>query len=241
MFWVWLVVIQLFIFTMLVLFLRILLTRNVTSATAHLHELNQDYNEKVEAANKKKAEVDRYYDEMLLKAKADAEKQKVSILREAQATQEAVIKDARRQGEDIIGQANKAQELAMAEIDRRVEERAQERAGELVLDVLTEEMNQHLHEMWVKELFKTGLADVEKLHVPEDAVEIKVQTPFPLTTEQKQVLSKKLHGVTGKELPVVEEEAPQLVAGIRILMGSLLIDGSLRLRVQEVAKHAKPV
>ena len=84
MFWVWLVVIQLVVFTLLVLFLRMLLTRNISTATTHLHELNQDYNQKVEDANKRKAEVDRYYDEMLLKAKADAEKNKVQILREAQ-------------------------------------------------------------------------------------------------------------------------------------------------------------
>lgn len=241
MFWVWLVVIQLFIFTMLVLFLRILLTRNVTSATTHLHELNQDYNEKVEAANKKKAEVDRYYDEMLLKARADAEKQKVQILREAQTTQEAVVKEARRQGEDIIAQANKAQELALAEIERRVEEKAMERAGELLLSVLTEEMNRHLHELWVEALFKTGLDDVEKLHIPEDATEIKVETPFPLSDEQKTMLSTKLTHATGKTLPFVEESVPGLVAGIRIALGSLLIDGSLRLKLHEAAKDAKPV
>ena len=73
MFWLWLVLIQLFVFTLLVVFLKMILTQNVTSATDHLHELNQDYNVKVEEANKRKAEVDRYYDEMLLKAKSDAE------------------------------------------------------------------------------------------------------------------------------------------------------------------------
>ncbi len=241
MFWLWLVVIQLFIFTMLVLFLRVLLTRNVTSATAHLHELNQDYNEKVDAANKKKAEIDRYYDEMLLKAKSDAEKQKVTILREAQATQEAVIKDARRQGEEIIGQANKAQELALAEIDSRVMEMSRAKAGELLNEVLTQEMSRHLHDLWVKELLSSGFDDIDKLNLPDDVKEVVVETPFELTVEQKQFLNKKVKALFGKELPLVEEIKPALAAGMRIVLGSVLVDGSLEFKIREVSRHAKPV
>ena len=238
MFWLWLVVIQLFIFTMLVVFLRVLLTRNITSATAHLHELNQDYNEKVEAANKKKAEVDRYYDEMLLKSKTDAEKQRVQILHEAQGMQETILNDARRQGEEIIQNAHKAQELAMQEIETRVGALAQVRASELMGQVLTVEMSRHLHELWVKELLKTGLDDVDKLHVPEDAKEIKVQSAFPLTAEQKATLHKKFQSILGKNVPLSEEPNPELVAGLRIKLGSVLIDGSLQFKIKEIARDA---
>lgn len=241
MFWLWLVFIQLFIFTMLVLFLRLLLTRNVTSATAHLHELNQDYNEKVEAANKKKAEVDKYYDEVVLRAKTDAEKQKITILREALGTQEAVLKDARRQGEDIISNANKAAELAMREVDDRVEERANGRAAELIAQVLTNEMSEHLHALWVKELLKTGLDDVEKLHLPEDVAKILVHTAFPLNAEQKNVIQKRFHAILGKNVPVEEELKPELVAGLKITLGSLQIDGSLLFKIKEVARNVHRV
>ncbi len=239
MFWLWLVVIQLFIFTMLVLFLRVLLTRNITTATAHLHELNQDYNEKVDAANKKKAEVDRYYNEMLIKAKADSEKQKVQILREAQSTQEAVIKDARRQGEEIIQQAQKALEQALQEIELRVQEESQLRASELVHEVLTAGMSEHLHKLWVQELLKTGLEDVDRLHVSEDMKEITVQSAFPLESEQKSVLQKKFDAVFGKKFPLVEEINPDLVAGLRIRLGSMLIDGSLLFKIKEIARDVK--
>jgi F0F1-type ATP synthase delta subunit len=239
MFWLWLVLIQLFIFTMLVLFLRVLLTRNITTATAHLHELNQDYNEKVEAANKKKADVDRYYDELLLKAKADAEKQKVQILREAQEAQESILKDARRQGEDIISQAHKSQEAALAEIDARVEEMARVKATELMNEVLTLEMSEHLHNLWVKDLLKTGLEDIDKLHVPEDVKEVRVLSAFPLTADQKTALTKKFQAAVGKNVPLTEEPSPELVAGLRIKLGSVLIDGSLQFKIKEIARDAK--
>jgi hypothetical protein len=239
MFWVWLVVIQLFIFTMLVLFLRVLLTRNVTSATAHLHELNQDYNEKLEEANKKKVEVDRYYDELLLKAKVDVEKQRLSILTEAHNTEEAVIKDARRQGEEIIANANRAAEVAASEVTARVEERASGRAVELMAQVLTNQINEHLHALWVKELLKTGFDDVEKLHLPEGVEKILVQTAFPLTPEQKNLIQKRFHAILGKDVPVEEEIKPDLIAGLRVTLGSLEIDGSLQFKIKEVARNAR--
>jgi len=241
MFWLWLVLIQIFIFTMLILFLRVTLNRNISSATTHLHELNEDYNEKVESANKKKAEVDNYYNEMLLKAKADAEKQKVSILREAQETQEAVLKDARRQGEDIIANAHKAKEQALEEVGARVEELARLRASELVHDLLTAEMSESLHQQWVKELIKTGLEDLGKLNLPEGVKEIVVQSAFPLSSDQKSSMQKKFVAIFKKDVPLVEELSPDLIAGLRIRLGSVLIDGSLQFKIKETTRDASRV
>ncbi len=239
MFWVWLVIIQLFIFTMLVLFLRLLLTRNVTSATTHLHELNRDYNEKVESAIKKKAEVDRYYDELLLKAKTDSEKQKVAILREAQNAQEGIIKDARRRGEEIIANANRAAELASSEVENRIEEKAGVRAMELVAEVLTKVMSENLHKLWVKDLLKTGLDNLEKLHLPEDTGKILVHTAFPLTDEHRSTIQERFHVILGKNVPVEEELRTELIAGLKIILGSLQIDGSLESKIKEVSRDAK--
>ena len=241
MFWLWLVLIQIFIFTMLILFLRVTLTRNISTATAHLHELNEDYNEKVESANKKKTEIDNYYNEMLLKAKADAEKQKVGILREAQETQEAVLKDARRQGEDIIANAHKAKELALEEVGQRVEDLARVRAAGLIRELLTDEMSESLHQLWVKELLKTGLDDLDKLNLPEDVKEFVVQSAFPLTSEQKNTMQKKISHALGRDIPAVEELSPDLIAGLRIRLGSVLVDGSLHFKIKETARDANHV
>ena len=241
MFWLWLVLIQLIIFTLLVVFLKVILTRNVSNATAHLHELNQDYNQKVEDANKRKEEVDSYYDELLLKAKADAEKSKVQILREAQTTQETVVKAARQQSEDIIAQAHRAQEMMVAEIESLVEARAVDRACEVVGTVLSNEMSEPMHAQWVKELLTTGLKDVDRLHVPEDLKEIQVVSAFPLTHEQRSQLEKKLHEALRKDVKLVEKIAPEMIAGMQVQLGSLVIDGSLRHRIKEASQDVKRI
>ena len=239
MIWLWLVLIELVTFSVLLLVMKMILSRNVTSATAQLHELNQDYNLKVEEANKRKQEVDNYYNEMLLKAKADAEKAKVQILRDAQATQETVLKQARQQSEEIIGQAQKAQEMALAEIDGRVEERAMDRACELVGVVLSNEMSESLHKLWVKELLKTGLEDADRLHVPEELKEVQVISAFPLSDEQRSMIEKKLKELLRHEFKLSEKIQPEMIAGLQLQLGSLLIDGSLRAKVKEASRDVK--
>lgn len=239
MFWLWLVVIQLVVFSLLILFLKMILTRNISAATAHLHELNQDYNQRVEEANKRKQEVDRYYDEMLLKVKADAEKMKVKILREAQDLQEGLLKEARQQSEEIIGQANRAHETALNEIEMRIEARAAQRACELANEVLTSEMGEMLHKQWVKELLSTGLEDLDRLHIPEKIQEVSVVTAFALTEEQKNLMRKKLNETLGHEVRLSEEIRPELIVGLKIALGSLIIDGSLSYKIKEASRSVE--
>ena len=241
MFWLWLVLLQLAVFTLLVVFLKVVLTRNISTATAHLHELNQDYNQKVEDANKHKQEVDHYYDEMLLKAKADAEKTKVQVLLETQATQETVLKQARQQSEEIIGQANRAQEMILSEIEARIEARAAERACELAGIVLTNEMSQAFHKQWVKELLSTGLKDLDRLHIPAEIQEVPVATAFTLSDEQKILIHEKLKATLGHELRLCETVHPEMIAGLQITLGSLVIDGSMRHKIKEASRDGHRV
>ena len=69
-----LVIMQLVLFGVLIAFLRVILTRNIAKATSHINELNEDYNQKLEDAQKRAQEADKYYDEVLRKAKTEAEK-----------------------------------------------------------------------------------------------------------------------------------------------------------------------
>jgi F0F1-type ATP synthase delta subunit len=241
MFWVWLVLIQLVVFTALIFFLKMLLTRNISSATSQLHEMNSDYNQKVEDANRKKADVDKYYDEMLRKAKTDAEKTKVQILKEVQEAKDSLILEARRQSEEIISQAHKAQETAMGELDKQINNRAVDKACELLGLVLNSNTAILLHALWVKELLKVGLDEIERLNLPEDMTEIRVQTAFAMDAADKATIEKAVHKIIHREVPVVEEVHPELIAGLKITLGSLVIDGSLKYKIKEVSKDVKSI
>ena len=238
MLFLWLVVLQLVIFAVLVLFLRVILSRNVTSATAHLQELNEDYDHKLEDARKRQAEADKYFDETVLKSKIEAEKAKMQILKEARENQEGILVQTRKQSEDILAQAEKAKESLLKEIDARIEQQALMRASELVQAALPSEITHQMHDRWMEDLFKHGLAELERLNLSAEVKEARVVSAFAMSTEQKNSLSRKFKESLKREIRLNTEVDPTLIAGVRITLGSVLIDGSLRFKIREVARHA---
>ncbi|HTL70819.1 MAG TPA: F0F1 ATP synthase subunit delta [Candidatus Eisenbacteria bacterium] len=220
------------------MFLRGVIKQNITKATEHLHALNEDYTQKLEDARKHQMEAEKYYDEMVLKSKIDVEKNKVQILKEAHDTQESIVSQARKQSVDILAQAERARDAMMQEMERQVEERALERACELVEEVLPREMGEKVHADWVAELLKRGLDELGRLNLPEDLKAAELVTAFPLTPEQKKSLEKGIRDRIGKNLPVTERSDAALIAGVKIVLGSVIIDGSLRSKIQEAVRHA---
>jgi F0F1-type ATP synthase membrane subunit b/b' len=239
MLFLWLLLIQLVIFGGLLLFLRTILSRNISKATAHLDELNLDYTSKLEEAKKKLEDADKYYDEALLKAKIDAEKTRIQIMNEAHGVQETIVADSRKQSEDIIAQAQRARDLVLEEVDKNIEERAVQRACELVQSILPGEIHKDMHEHWVNEMFKHGLDALDRLNLPEDLSEAVVVTADPLTHDQKEHLIKKIRQKIGREIRLSESVDPILIVGFKVTLGTVVIDGSMRLKIVEAMKNAR--
>ena len=238
MLFLWLVLLQVALFAVLALFLRFLMARNVRQATSHLHELNQDYTQKLDEARKKREEADKYYDEMTLKAKLDAEKAKVQILKEAQGSQEFILKQSRSQSEDILKQAQNAKDAMLKEVDEEVEKRALLRASELLEKLIPQGIREKVHIAWVEEFSKHGLGGLEKLHLPENLMKAEIITAYPLEASHKSVIEKRIKEKIGRVVSFEEKVDPKLLAGFKVVLGSIVIEGSLNSRVKEEIRHA---
>lgn len=238
MLFLWLVLLQLVIFAALVFFLRVILTKNITSATTHLHSLNADYTQKIEDARKRQVEAEKYYDDTILKSKTDAEKTKVQILKEAHDAQEAAINESRRQSKEIIDQATKARELMVSEFDARVQAKALELAAGLVQEMLPGQISRKMHAFWVEDLLATGLDDLGRLHVADALSIAEVISAYELEPAQKKVLLATLAQKMGRKFDIVEKTDPALIAGFKVVLGTVVIDGTLRYKIKESTRHA---
>ena len=234
-----LILVQIIIFAVLVLFLRLMITRNVSHATDHLNELNQDYTQKLDEAKAHQQEADKYYDETLLKAKVDTEKLKAQILREAHDTAEAQVNDSRKQSAEIIEQANKTREMLLKEIEQKIDAGSLLKACELVESILPHEISQDMHNRWVAELSKNGLSALKRLNLPEGVSEAQIISAYPLSAEQRSLFEKKFREELGRAFKLSESVDPALIAGVRIRLGSVAIDGSLNFKITEAVRLAR--
>lgn len=68
-------------------------------------------------------------------------------------------------------------------------------------------------------------------------VEARVETARALNDDVRTSIQAKLEEVTGKTVQITEEVRPELIGGVRILIGSKMYDGSVKRQLDELATH----
>ena len=233
-----LILFQVLIFVGLIFMLRRIMTKNVTDATRHLEELNQDYTKKEQEVNQQLQEAQQKSQNILKEAQEEAVKLRAQIIKEAESERDKILEQARTQSDTIIQQADKSRQALISEIEERIEKEAINKACELMQATLPQTFKQDVHLYWVKELLENGFSQLEHLQLPQGIQEIKITSAFPLTEEQRKNLSKKIKDVLWYETLLKEETEPKVVAGLIITIGSLVLDGSLKNKIQDKAKSA---
>lgn len=234
-----LILLQVLIFAGMIFALKQIMAKNVISATQHLEEMNQDYIKKEELITKQLEEAKKQSQAMVTKAKQEAEALKAKILKDASTEGENLLNDARTKGTEVIQQADRARERLISEINEKIASAAIDKATEIIHYTLPEKFRKDIHSQWVAELVESGFGKVERLNIPKDIKEIKVTSAFALDGDQRKALAKKVKSILGYDLDVKEEVDHKIVAGIILHVGSLILDGSLKNKIQEQAKNAK--
>ncbi|MHC4942648.1 MAG: ATP synthase F1 subunit delta [Planctomycetota bacterium] len=75
------------------------------------------------------------------------------------------------------------------------------------------------------------------LRESKNVVSAVVESPVPLEEEYRQTLTQRFEAATGKTVELEEKINPELIAGARILLGSRMLDGSLKARLEGIKRH----
>lgn len=231
-------IIQLIIFIGLVIFLRNVLTKNVTRATSHLEKLTQDNLKKQEEINRALEKTKRDYNETIARAQQEANAIKEKATKEIEQLKEKTMEEARLESEEIIQKAERTKGLLIKEFEQKIEARAVERACELIQQVIPQNLQKQTHRHRVKELCQNRLEELERKYLVGEIKEVQIKSAFSLAPEERQTIKEILQKKIGTEFNLIEEVDPSLIAGLIINVGSLVIDGSIRFKIKEAAKIA---
>ncbi|MDD5466082.1 MAG: F0F1 ATP synthase subunit delta [Candidatus Omnitrophica bacterium] len=234
-----LILFQLLIFGGLIFLLRRVLTKNVTDATKHLEELSHDYSQKEQKLNQQLEEAKEKSQNIIRDAQQEAERLRTQNIKDLESQRDLILNQARSQSDTIIQQADKSRQALISELETRIEKEAINKACELMQVTLPEKFRQEVHLYWVKELLEDGFSQLKHLQFPSDISEVKITSAFSLTDEQRKSLSRKINDVLGYDAQLKEETESRVVAGLIISIGSLVLDGSLKNKIEEQAKVAK--
>ncbi len=237
MFLLQLIILQVIIFGGLIFALRQILTKNISSATSHLDDIHSDFVKREEELKKRQAEAEKYYEDMIAKAKDEVDKMRQDADLKLTQERDKIVDEARMASEQIVSKAQKTKELFINDLRRELDEKNVERLRSLVLAIFPRHLQEELHKLWLSDLFNGDLSRLANMRIPGDVTEAKVLTAFALTSEQKSALKKKFKEQLNRDFSFQEEVQNSLIAGVTISIGSLVVDGTLANRIEQIVSQ----
>ncbi len=233
-----LIIIQVLTFLALVFVLRKIMYSASYLETKRLQQLSEENSKKAQELAAKLEDAHRQCQEKVESAEIEAKRLKAQAEEEIQKLKEDVLNKARAEGERIVNQALNTKEKLKEEIESRMTERSIEQSLKLIHVVLSAQNQLSLHQGLVdnilEEIEKTG---PEKLKI--NIHQGKLLTPYEIAKPKKEKIIAVLSKKSGKEISLEEEIDKNIIAGITIKLGSLIIDGSLANRLKEAAENLK--
>jgi len=232
MLWIYLIILFFIFAGGLIYFLRYVLMRNINKATGRLHELSKDYAAKEEEANQLLQNAQREAKSLLAKETQAAEEIKKTVMKGAEEQREQILKEANLKGDEIAKKAKQNADFLRKELEQKIDDRAKERVIDLFQKVIPKDFLQDVHKRWVDESDK-GAFDFKHLKLPEKVKEVTIVSALPLTDQQQGSLKKKLKEKIGADVVLKATLDPSLIAGFVISIGSVVIDASLKYKIQK--------
>lgn len=204
--------------------------------TQQLMAISEEQQKKSEDIQKLLKEGELKASRILNEAKQEAERLKKEAREQAELASARAENEARQEAERIVDEAVQGRDVMKKELIGQMEARISEKACEFVLEVLPLEVRKSAHDHMLLELMNGGLTALERMDSKEKSFEVEIVSAFPLSADQREKIIQSVQRKINRQPAVSERIDESLVAGLRIKLGHLILEGSLAHRLKEAAK-----
>lgn len=233
-----LLIINVILFLALVFVLRFLFTRNVNVA---LNRLNALYDENLRREAQLSEELKRAQEEKeaeIRKGKEEAAALIEEAKKEAIKMRLKLEKEAKNNAQKIIADAKSETEKLKEKLKEDLQNQSLEMALNLIEQTFTEKNKEDLQHQFITEIIEE-IAKLSQDKFTVSADKVKVISSYPLEDRQRENLKKILQQRLGFN-PVLEETVnKELISGLLLEIGGLVIDGSLRNRLYKAMLYSE--
>lgn len=235
---VYLIVGQLVVFGVVVLLLKRILLRDTLTAVNRLREAEAELGRKEEALRQKAEESEAEFRRRNAEAEEALAREREVAERELARLRAATIEEAKTERDRILTEAERAKEKLRQELIQEVDAKSIEYAGSVFDLVFSEGLTARLNEGLLEELL-TALEEMDTTSLNVQASEVAIESSHPLTPAWRERIRDLVNRKFNVALEVREQVVPGLIAGLRLKLGSLEIDGSLSNRFREAVEQLK--
>jgi F0F1-type ATP synthase membrane subunit b/b' len=236
--WIQILVIQAIFFIVVVVVLKRILLSDTMQAVQKVRRVEAEVSKKEEAIRRRMEENEQEFARKTAEAQEEARKAREASEKELVSLRASLLEESKKERDRIIADAEKHKERMRQELLRDVDNKAVEYAGAVFELVFSEQIGASLNQSFIDELL-AALEDVDGDSIAVEAREAEFVASHALTPEQRaritDIVGRKFH----IRIEVKEVVDPTLIAGLKIKLGSLEIDGSLLNRFREAIEEVR--
>lgn len=219
-------------FLILLWFLDKFLYRAILKRLKERRDKIKAIEEKEKEIERKKLEIEKQQKEIIQKAKEKTREILEESEEVSQKEKERIIKRAEEEVKLILEEARKKAALEVEKIKGREKNLIRERAASVLKEVLSQSITKSLHQ----KLFQESLDELKKLDFKKirekGIIQVLVVTAFPMSKKEERIISQFLFSKL-KNPAFQEKVDPNLLGGVKIVLGDFLIDNTLLAKIEK--------
>ena len=232
------VVVQVVLFAILALVLRRVVLSDTLKAVAQLRQVESEVGRKEEAMRRRLEENEQDFQRKTAEVQEEFRKARETAEKELAKARANLVEESKKERDRIIAEAEKHKDRLRQELLREADKQAVDYAIQIFGMVFSDRVNGELNRGFVEELL-AALEEVDGDSISVDASAVELTASHPLADDLREQVCGLLRRKFRVESAIREQVDPNLIAGIKIKLGSLEIDGSLRNRMSEAIEEAR--
>ena len=233
-----LLIVQIITFVGIIFLLRYLFSRQLKIALDRLNALYEENLAKEEALNAELKRAKEESEAQIQQGKDEAEAVIEEANKEAQRVRLNAEREAKLEAETIIADGHLEAEKFKVGAIKDIQAQSIELASRMIAELLTETEKIALQYEFASEI----IAEISRLSGDRFNVQsnqAKITSSFPLLDRQRDEIRRVLTEKVGKEIELNEQIDLNLIGGLTIEIGGMVIDGTLRNKLQRIIPHLK--
>ena len=233
-----LLAIQIITFVGVVFLLRFLFSRHLKTALARLNTLHEENLAKEEELNEELKRAKEESKAQIQKGKDEAALIIEAAGKEANSIRLNIQEQAKAQAEKIIAEGGVEAEKLKGSVIKDMRSQSIELASKMIDELLSETDKIALQYEFANDI----ISEISRLPQEQFNIKcgkVKVSSSFLLLEKQREELKGILAEKIGNQIELAEELNPELIGGLIIDIGGMVIDGTLKNKLQRIIDNMK--
>ena len=233
-----LLVIQIVTFVAIIFLLRFLFSRHLKAALDRLNNLHEENLAKEEELNEELKRAKEESQVEIERGKVEAERIIEDGKKEAARMRLSLEEEAKAQAAKIVAMGKVEAEKMKESLVKDMQGQSVELASRMISELLIDADKVALQYQFANEIIEE-ISRLPKEQFSVQSKEIKVTSSYPLLERQREELKKVLSVKLGRAPEIKEEIDPKLIGGLILNIGGMVIDGTLKNKLQRIIPYLK--